>query len=175
MEREAKLRIDESVPAARSAPRAFSPLHKGRRIAALDELADLADLAGLSVLIVEDDDDAREVLASVLTDCGARVLATASADEAMAIVQRERPDVLVSDIGLPGRNGYDLIRAVRALGADKGGRVPAIALTGYAAIEDSRDALRAGYQVHVAKPIDPSLLTQAVANVAGVHIVDLTR
>lgn len=139
------------------------------------DVADLADLTGIRVLVVEDDAEAREVLSSVIADCGAIVFEAEGASEALALVERERPDVLVSDIGLPGRDGYELLRAVRALGADRGGDVPAIALTGYAAIEDSRDALRAGYQVHVAKPIDPALLTHAVANVAGVPIVDMLR
>ena len=136
---------------------------------------DLADLSGLSVLVVEDDDDARELIVSVLDECGARVRSAAHAEEAVAIVARERPDVIVSDIGLPGRNGYDLIRAVRALGAERGGLVPAIALTGYAAIEDTRNALAAGYQVHVKKPIDPSLLTHAVADVARARVPPLAQ
>ena len=137
--------------------------------------AKMADLSGLRVVIAEDDDDARELMIEVLLGCGAEVWSADCADDAIDLVRDERPDVLVSDIGLPGKDGYALIRAVRALGADAGGRVPAIALTAYSALEDSRNALRAGYQVHVAKPIDPSLLTHAVANVAGLPIVDFAR
>jgi PAS domain S-box-containing protein len=137
-------------------------------------LNDMADLRGLRVLIVDGDDDARELLAAVLAECGARVWHTADTDEAIAIVERERPDVLVGDVG-PRGGGCELIREVRALGADRGGAIAAVALTGYVSIEESRNALRAGYQVHVSKPIDTSLLTHAVANVAGVPIVDFMR
>jgi CheY-like chemotaxis protein len=168
--RQAKL-IDELT---RQASASSSSMLAAAELSSVVELSDLADLTGLRVLVVDDDDDARELLTAVLADCGARVLEVSTAEEAIELVALERPDVLVSDIGLPGTTGYDLIRDVRALGPERGGQVPAIALTGYAAIEDSREALRAGYQVHVAKPIDPSLLTHAVANVAGVSIVDLT-
>jgi CheY-like chemotaxis protein len=139
-----------------------------------EEDEELSDLTGLRVVVVEDDEDARELLVGMLIECGAQVDEAASADEAIALVQRVCPDVLVSDIGLPDHDGYYLIRKVRALPPAEGGRVPAIALTGYADLADSRAALRAGYQVHVAKPIDIGLLTQAVANVAGMPVVDLT-
>ncbi len=129
-----------------------------------------ADLAGVRVLVVEDDEDSRELLTGVLEDAGAEVEAASHADAALAALERFRPDVLVSDIGLPGEDGYALIRRVRALGVDRGGSVPAIALTGFADLEDSRRAITAGFQVHVAKPIDPALLTHAVANVVGMEI-----
>lgn len=139
-----------------------------------DAEEELSDLTGLRVVVVEDDDDARDLLVAMLIECGAEVDEARSADEAIALVQRVCPDVLVSDIGLPDHDGYYLIRKVRSLSPAEGGRVPAIALTGYADLADSRAALRAGYQVHVAKPIDVGLLTQAVANVAGMPVVDLT-
>jgi CheY-like chemotaxis protein len=89
--------------------------------------------------------------------------------EALLLVQSWRPDVLVSDLGLGGEDGVELIRRVRALPVSLGGLVPAIALTGRTAMEDARAALLAGFQVHVAKPIDSWLLTHAVANVADTH------
>ena len=129
-----------------------------------------ADLQRLRVLLVEDDDDSRELLVAILADAGAEVEEASNAADAVAVVSAWRPDVLVSDIGLPGRDGYDLLREVRALGEENGGAVPAIALTGFSELEDSRRAIAAGFQVHVGKPIDAALLTHAVANVAGMKI-----
>ena len=129
-----------------------------------------ADLTGLRVVVVEDDEDAREILVGILVMQGAECVGTGTAAEAVDLVASFHPDVLVSDIGLPDMDGFALLRCVRGLGADQGGLVPAIALTGYAALDDSRRALAAGYQVHVAKPVEASLLTQAVANIAGLAI-----
>jgi CheY-like chemotaxis protein len=140
-----------------------------------DEEEALADLSGLRLVVVEDEGDAREMLAAALRECGAEVREAGSAREALALIAETRPDVLISDIGLPDHDGYDLMRKVRALGPEHGGAVPAIALTGYADLEDSHAALRAGYQVHVAKPIDVPLLAQAVANLAGMPVIDLSK
>jgi PAS domain S-box-containing protein len=129
-----------------------------------------ADLRSVRVLVVEDDDDSRELLAAVLAGAGAEVEEASNAADAVSLISAWRPDVLVSDIGLPGRDGYDLLREVRALGEDNGGAVPAIALTGFSELEDSRRAIAAGFQVHVGKPTDAALLTHAVANVAGMKI-----
>ncbi len=126
-----------------------------------------ADLTGMTVLVVDDEQDARDLIEAVLADCHARVVVAASAAEALALVQRERPDVLVSDIGMPGMDGYELLRRVRALGVAQGGAVPAIALTAFARSEDRMRALRAGFRVHVAKPVDPAELVATVASVAG--------
>ena len=90
-----------------------------------------------------------------------------SADEAIALLARRRPDVLVSDIGMPDVDGYELLRRVRSGGAHKGGGVPAVALTAYARHEDRLRALHAGYQMHVAKPVEPAELIAVVASVAG--------
>ena len=135
----------------------------------------LADLTGLRVLVAEADAGATETLIQLLTDCGAEVATAATGAQALALVEQWRPAVLVSDMTLPDQDGFALMRAVRALGEERGGGVPAIALTGYAAIEDSREALRAGYQVHVAQPLEPALLTHAVANVAGASILEFGR
>jgi signal transduction histidine kinase/ActR/RegA family two-component response regulator len=124
------------------------------------------ELAGLKVLVLDDQTDARELVKRVLEDCAAEVLTAGTAEEALVLVQRERPDVLISDIGMPGTDGYELLRRVRALGPERGGRVPAIALTAFARSEDRTRALRAGFLVHVSKPVDPSELVATVASVA---------
>ncbi len=128
--------------------------------------ATLPDLRGLTVLAVDDQPDARDLLKRVLEDAGARVLTAASVQEALALVKREKPHVLVSDIGLPEADGYDLIRELRALGPGRGD-IPAIALTAFARSEDRTKVLRAGFRMHVSKPVEPAELCVAVANVAG--------
>jgi PAS domain S-box-containing protein len=111
-------------------------------------------LQGIKVLIVDDEPDTRELLKAAVESCGAQVKLAGSAAEALAIIQNEVPDLLVSDIGMPDQDGYDLIRNVRLLPADKGGRVPAVALTAYTRMEDRLHALRSGYQMHVPKPVE---------------------
>lgn len=127
----------------------------------------LMDLSGLKVLVVDDEPDARDMLRRLLEDCDATVIAAASAGEALALLQRELPDVLVSDIGMPGVDGYEFLRRVRLLDREHGGRTPAIALTAFARSQDRTQALRAGYLAHVAKPVEPSELVATVASVAG--------
>ncbi len=126
-----------------------------------------AELAGLRVLVVDDRADARDLVKRVLEDCSAEVVTAASAEEAVLLVESMRPHVLISDIGMPGTDGFELLRRVRALGSDRGGKVPAIALTAFARSEDRTRALRAGFLVHVSKPVDPSELVATVASVAG--------
>jgi PAS domain S-box-containing protein len=123
----------------------------------------MPDLSGLLVLAVDDEADARQLMHRILGDCGARVITAASAREALALAARERPDVLVSDIGMPETDGYDLLKQLRALSAD----IPAVALTAYARSEDRTRALRAGFRIHIAKPVEPAELAVSVANVAG--------
>ncbi|HEX8723617.1 MAG TPA: PAS domain S-box protein [Pyrinomonadaceae bacterium] len=124
-------------------------------------------LEGLRVLVVDDEADTREVLLAVLASCGAQPTAAASAAEALRLLGRERYDVLVSDIGMPEEDGYDLIRRVRALAGERGGTIPAVALTAYARAEDRMRALRSGFQMHVPKPVEPAELITVVANLAG--------
>jgi signal transduction histidine kinase/CheY-like chemotaxis protein len=124
------------------------------------------DLSGVVVLVLEDDRDTREVIASILAGCGAEVVLTATVSEAMARVAAAAPSVILSDIEMPGENGYDFIRRLRALPADQGGAVPAAALTAYARGEDRRRALAAGFQLHAAKPIEPTELVTIVSNLA---------
>jgi PAS domain S-box-containing protein len=127
---------------------------------------DAPTLVGVSVLVVEDDDDSRALLAAMLGHNGATVVAVESASAALAALQRQLPHVIISDIGLPQQDGYGLIRAIRALPAPHG-RVPAMALTAYARSEDRRLALLAGFQLHMAKPVDKDELCTAVASLAG--------
>jgi len=104
---------------------------------------------------------------SVLAQHGASVTTAGSAAEALAALDRARMDVLVSDIGMPDEDGYALIRKVRARGGRNGPRIPAIALTAYARVEDRARALLAGFQLHVTKPVEPTELVTAVASLAG--------
>ena len=103
----------------------------------------------------------------LLEDCDAAVTTASSVEEALDCLQADRPDVLVSDIGMPYEDGYALIRRVRSLGPERGGNVPAIALTAYARSEDRTRSILAGYQMHVAKPVEPSELIVSVASLAG--------
>ncbi|MHC5769679.1 MAG: PAS domain-containing protein [Nostoc sp.] len=132
-----------------------------------DELPQPAlELTGIRVLTVDDDADARELLTVLLAEYGAKVLTVGSAAEVLANLESFQPDVLVSDIGMPEVDGYSLIQQIRALTAEKGGEIPAIALTAYARIEDSLRAITSGYQRHVTKPLDPEELVQAVVALA---------
>jgi signal transduction histidine kinase len=124
------------------------------------------DLAGLRVLVVDDEADARELIELALTRCGASVLTAASAEEALFKLDRS-VDVIVSDIGMPNADGYELIARVRALPFASGGRTPAVALTAFARSEDRTRAMLAGFQLHIAKPIEPRELVVTVGSLAG--------
>ena len=124
-------------------------------------------LAGVSVLVVDDDEDARNLLEFVLERAGAVVVTVSSAAEAVQALRERRPDALLADIEMPGEDGYSLMARVRALPADEGGAVPAAALTAYAGAQDRLRALQAGYQHHVAKPVSPADVTLAVVTLLG--------
>ncbi|MBW4572728.1 MAG: PAS domain S-box protein [Tolypothrix carrinoi HA7290-LM1] len=124
-------------------------------------------LEGLRVLVVDDEVDARELIKAMLQPLGVQVKAAASAIEALVTLQAFQPDVLVSDIGMPGENGYALIRQLRALEQEQLRRIPAVALTAYARAEDRTQALLAGFQLHVPKPVNQAELAAVVANLAG--------
>lgn len=124
-------------------------------------------VSGMRILLVEDDKDSRDMLEMALAIYGIDVESVESAAEALKKIQTTKPDVLVSDIGLPGEDGYDLIRKVRALPELEGGATPAIALTGYVSVQDRNLALDAGYQDHLPKPVDPNLLLSLLAKVHG--------
>jgi CheY-like chemotaxis protein/nitrogen-specific signal transduction histidine kinase len=125
------------------------------------------ELRGLTVLVVDDEEDTRLVLESVLEDGGARVVLASSGAEALDLIPTERPDVIVSDIGMPGMDGYAFVQALRQLPRHEGGHTPAIALTAYARAEDRRRALLVGFQNHAAKPLDPQEMVMVVANAVG--------
>lgn len=126
-----------------------------------------ARLDALKILIVDDEPDTRELLKTSLTECGAHITVAGSVSEAFGTFEASVPDVVICDIGMPGENGYDLIRRLRALPQESGGKVPAIALTAYARVEDRLRALRAGFQMHVSKPVELAELVTVVASVAG--------
>jgi len=124
-------------------------------------------LAGLNVLVVDDDDDSRFYVTTVLEADGANVVAVASAAAALEVMVIQQPEVLVCDIAMPDEDGYSLIRKVRSLKPDQGGRIPAIALTAYADSEDRTRAIEAGFQTHVAKPVDPTELVEIIADLVA--------
>ena len=124
------------------------------------------ELRGVRVLVVDDDDDSRDLVVSILEKCDAITFPASSAEQALSIIVSERPDVLVSDIGMPGMDGYDLVRAVRALPDVRAQRVPALAVTAYARIEDKHRALAEGFQLHLSKPIEPTSFARAVARLS---------
>jgi CheY-like chemotaxis protein/two-component sensor histidine kinase len=125
------------------------------------------DLSGITVLLVDDQADARDLIERVLAECDATVLTAGAADEGLTVLEREQPHVLISDIGMPDVDGYEFLRRVRALGHSRGGNTPAIALTAFARFEDRTRALRAGFLVHLSKPVEPSELVATVASIVG--------
>lgn len=125
------------------------------------------ELAGLKVLVVDDEVDAREWVGSLLEHCRAVVTTAGSAAEALEALHAARPDLIISDIGMPGEDGFSLIKKIRALTPADGGRTPAIALTAYARMEDRTRAMVAGFNMHVSKPIEPAELLITIANLAG--------
>ena len=124
-------------------------------------------LDGVHVLLVEDDDDSRKLLGTMLKRYGARVTSTKSAAEALNVFSGDVPHVLISDIGMPDEDGYEFIQKLRAFPPEKGGQTPAIALTGYASRKDKERALAAGYQQHIAKPIEQTDMIAAIARLVG--------
>ncbi len=148
----------DAEPSERLHPRGLTPVASAfRRV----------DLSGVKVLVVDDQVDALELIKRVLEECDAEVLAAGSADEALRALQAAAPHVLVTDIGMPDVDGYELLRRVRAMEPARGGRLPAIALTAFARSEDRTRALRAGFLAHVAKPVEPTELVATVASVVG--------
>jgi PAS domain S-box-containing protein len=139
-----------------------------RTAAAMDALkVSRMTLQGLKILVVDDEQDARDLIKRMLEGCNASVITAGSAAEAMPILQSQKPDVLVSDIGMPEIDGYEFIKQVRSMLPEEGSKTPAVALTAFARSEDRTRALMAGYQVHVSKPVEASELLATVASVAG--------
>jgi CheY-like chemotaxis protein len=123
-------------------------------------------LQGVDVLVVDDDPDVRDLVQFILAQCGARVRTAASAAEALEALSQAPPDVLISDIGMPGEDGYSLIRKVRAREASRGRRIAALALSAWGSAEDRQRALAAGFQTHLAKPVQPETLARVVAGLS---------
>jgi CheY-like chemotaxis protein len=161
-------------------PISAGEVHVGHTVA-LEERRTLASTAspmprlprldGLRILVVDDNPDGRALTSLVLTQAGASVKAVTSVREALQTIDVERPNALVSDIGLPDEDGYALIRQVRQYEADHGGFLPAVALTGYARAEDRARILAAGFQAHVPKPVEPVELTAVIAAIT-LHLRD---
>jgi len=132
-----------------------------------EALPGAARLDGLRVLVVDDDPEALNLVEAILVEAGALVRTCRTASEGFDALQRWRPDVLVSDIEMPGEDGYSLIRKVRRLGPEAGGRIPAVALTAYGRLQDRMRSLEAGYSMPVPKPVDPGELMAIVASLAA--------
>ncbi|HKS09380.1 MAG TPA: ATP-binding protein [Pyrinomonadaceae bacterium] len=130
-------------------------------------LEGLPSLQGLKVLAVDDEADTRELIREVLKECGAEVILSRSAAEALEALEQHKPDILISDLGMPDEDGYSLITKIRALPSERGGHIPAAALTAYARAEDRMRVLRSGFQFHLPKPVDSAELVTVVASLAG--------
>jgi CheY-like chemotaxis protein len=126
------------------------------------------ELYGLKILVVDDDQDTRDLLEWVLRRVGAEVVAVPSAQAAMEALERDLPHILVSDIAMPEEDGLSLMRRIRALPRERGGRVPAVALTAHSMVQDRLQSLRAGFQSHVPKPVVPEELVEVVTSI--VHL-----
>ncbi len=124
----------------------------------------------LRVLVVDDNADTLELVSFILEEYGTEVITAASAIEAIAAIAQFNPNILISDIAMPGIDGYSLIRKVRTLSSERGGQIPAIALTAYASEEERIRLLDSGFQMHIAKPVDPAKLVAVVANLAQTHL-----
>jgi signal transduction histidine kinase/CheY-like chemotaxis protein len=129
--------------------------------------ASTVDLSGVKVLIVDDEPDACELVKHILALNHATVFTAESADEGLEILRQQRPHILISDVGMPGQDGYQFLARVRALGPLAGGQTPAVALTAFARPEDRRRVLMAGFQMHLPKPVDSAELVAVVANLTG--------
>jgi len=127
----------------------------------------LPSLQGLKVLVVDDEADTRELIGEVLRECGSEVIISRSAAEALVALEEQKPDILISDLAMPDEDGYTLISKIRALPSERGGQIPAAALTAYARAEDRMRVLRSGFQFHLPKPVDSAELVTVVASLAG--------
>lgn len=136
--------------------------------AATEELGDeRLDLHGVRVLAGDDEADARHLIKRILGGCGAQVETADSGAASLRFLRKTKPHVLIMDIGMPNEDGYEAIRKVRQLTSEEGGKVPAIALTAFARSQDRRRAILNGFQMHIAKPVEPSELIAMVASLAG--------
>ncbi|GAA6617506.1 response regulator [Scytonema sp. NUACC26] len=128
-------------------------------------MQDVLALQGIQVLVVDDDADNLELITFILEQSGAVVTSVSSAEEALQLFYQTQPDILIADLGMPRMDGYTLLRQVRALPPEQGGQVPAIALTAYAGEIDRQKALKAGFQLHISKPLEPETLVDAIVQI----------
>jgi CheY-like chemotaxis protein len=133
------------------------------------ETAGVGELAGITVLLVDDVDDTLEVLRQILRHSGASIMAAPDAGTALALLERERPDVIVSDIGMPEVDGFELMRRIRRRSAGAGGAIPAIALTAFTRQDDRARAMQAGFNDYLPKPVEPGRLVAHIAQAVGRH------
>jgi PAS domain S-box-containing protein len=159
-------RFEVTLPISAIAPAVQLAERTARQFRADSVLEKPEDIRGLRILVVDDEEDARRLVAMILEDCGCQVATAGGVDEAMRKFDEFRPELLLSDIGMPGQSGYDLIRKVRGLPRDRGGDIPAAALTAYARAEDRRNMLNAGYSIHLPKPVEPAELVAVVATLS---------
>jgi signal transduction histidine kinase/CheY-like chemotaxis protein len=159
-------RFTVKLPLLATTAHPIDPQRRHLAVAADGAPSRSSDLQGISVLVVDDEPDSNEALQTLLGSRGAEVRVAGSARQALEILDGWRPDLVVSDIGMPGEDGYALLQQIRARPAARGGNVPAIALTAYARVDDRIRILRAGFRMHLVKPIDPGELIAVVAAVA---------
>ena len=145
----------------------FDSMPALRMVAAASRFDPPPELVGVHALIVEDEEDARELMVHVLAPCKMRISTAASVAEALEVIENDLPAIVVSDIGMPGEDGYAFVKKLRALPEDKGGRVPAVALTAYTRVEDRTRALVSGFNMHVPKPVEPAELVAVLASLAS--------
>ncbi|PYN38896.1 MAG: histidine kinase [Candidatus Rokuibacteriota bacterium] len=148
-------------------PLMLADLREGAIARPQGQTPDVTSLAGARIVVVDDDPIAVELIKEVLVRAGGEVIECRTPDEALREVAQRRPDVLVSDIEMPGQDGYSLIRKVRSLDPEHGGKMPAVALTAFGRPEDRIRSLKAGFNIHLTKPVDPAELTVIVASVIG--------
>jgi PAS domain S-box-containing protein len=159
-----------SLPVAITTPRGPDAVHpRAEPPTAAAAAADLPRLDGYRVLVVDDEPDARALIERILRRCGADVATAGGADEAFDLLRRGPPDLILSDVGMPGQDGYQFLRRVRALSREQGGDTPAVAITAFARSEDRRRALTAGFQMHLPKPVEPAELLAVVASHYNTH------
>jgi len=161
-----------SVPGEGATIEIWMPAAHDAAVGERSATVDRRKLAGLRVLVVEDQQDSREIVVAALQHHGVEVEEAATSEEALAaidraVASRRLPDVIVSDIGLPGEDGYRLIEQISLRAPSRGGAIPLIALTAYGSSQDKRRALAAGFRTHLTKPVEPNVLAAAVAAVAG--------
>jgi CheY-like chemotaxis protein len=156
-----RLPLRRAAPAADSAP-GWSATPSAAALA-----PDPAGLAGIKVLVVDDAADSLELTSEILKGCGATIFVADSAAVALDMLEQERPHVLISDIGMPDIDGFELLRRLRRRNAGRGGTTPAIALTAFTRQQDKVNALHAGFEAYLAKPVEPAELIAAVARLAA--------